>query len=395
MDAGGATVVTASAAKDAGGATEAAAATDNGGATEVTADLFCAADVKHQTEIQLLAWLKQKAIAEYEKKGFTIMSFEVLSLQLDASSEPDKSVQAFFHGQYGRVKDNDGIRAKVKLQLLPVPLQKHSSHLKKHTASESKPETKSSGGDKKHASKDKVDVSAWLSDSAYEPAGFLTGADQLEEIYSGPLETDVARLFQSCYADGCGFEIEYHSARGDTEVLVGKWDKDPKFGSVRNSTYVVKLSGPIGPPTSRVEETQRYNLQPDKLVVETLVTMLDAPYADHFRVESQMTFSATGASGCSAVARAKPIFSKSTMLESTITKKTLSGMTKSAKQWMGIAKERCGGSGGAGGETAAEKVAPNDAAVSRSFWKANSTIILVSVNVLVCVIAILVFVFRK
>ncbi len=375
------------------------------GATEiVVADLFCAADVKHQTETQLLEWLKRKAIAEYEKKGFSILAFEVESMQLESSTVPDRSVKAFFHGQYGRVKDNDGIRARVKLHLIPVgqALESKASapaidkEKKKEADGIADPDPKS-----EVASKGTEAISA----SAYDNAGFLEDAGKLLDAYSTTLGLDVAAVFQNCFSDNCAFEEEYHKARSDTDVVIGKWEQDSKFGTLRHNTYTIKLSGPIGPPTSRAQETQRYNLQADKLTVDMFVVLLDAPYGDHFRVESQWLFAASGGGGCSADVKAKPMFSKSTMLESTITKKTLSGMKESLEQWMNQAKDKAtGGPSGdkvnkGSGEAEAKAKANSNSKPSSSkervvtvpFWQQYSVLIFMAINIVIGVIAIIVY----
>lgn len=62
--------------------------------------------------------------------------------------------------------------------------------------------------------------------------------------------------------------------------------------------------------------------------------MLDAPYGDYFRVESQWVVAAKGETRCTVRVCAKAVFSKSTILKGTISSRTLSGMTESFGGWM-------------------------------------------------------------
>lgn len=68
--------------------------------------------------------------------------------------------------------------------------------------------------------------------------------------------------------------------------------------------------------------------------------MLDAPYCDYFRVETQWVVASTSASPqqCSVGVSAAAVFSKSTLLKSTIRSKTLSGMKESLALWIKLAK---------------------------------------------------------
>jgi len=201
---------------------------------------------------------------------------------------------------------------------------------------------------------------AYMSPKPYEPAGFLNGFDILEEVVpASPLSCSVLQLFEKCVSDESDMEQQYHEQRNDSEIVIGKWTDDAQFGKVRSNSYVVKLSDPIGPKSSRSEEKQRYNLQEDKLVLETYSSMLDAPFGDRFRVESIIEATATGPTSCNVTIRCKPVFSAKSMLEGTITKKTMSGMRESMQQWCDMAKERVGGGGGAPA-TAVEAPAPKE-----------------------------------
>ncbi len=81
-------------------------------------------------------------------------------------------------------------------------------------------------------------------------------------------------------------------------------------------------------------QIHRYHLQRDRLIIDTSMQMLDAPYGDYFRVESQWVVAAKGDTRCTVRVCAKAVFSKSTILKSTISSRTLSGMTESFGGWV-------------------------------------------------------------
>ncbi len=179
-----------------------------------------------------------------------------------------------------------------------------------------------------------------MSDKEYEKDGFLGGVDELQELLQEDIPVTPMRFFQLFVGNENNFEKEYHEARGDTDVKVTAWSPHEKFGITRNVYYTLKLSGPIGPPTTRTEELHRYHLQKDKLIIDTSMSMLDAPYGDYFRVESQWIIVLRDDQKSSNVKiSAKAVFSKSTIMKSTISSRTLTGMTESFKFWLGKARD--------------------------------------------------------
>jgi hypothetical protein len=185
------------------------------------------------------------------------------------------------------------------------------------------------------------------------------------------------RFFQLFVGNENNFEKEYHEARGDTDVRVTAWSPHEKFGNTRNVYYTLKLSGPIGPPTTRTEELHRYHLQKDKLIIDTSMSMLDAPYGDYFRVESQWIVVLREDKKSSNVKiSAKAVFSKSTIMKGTISSRTLTGMTESFKMWLSKAREviaqKTGGSAGAG-STSGSSPSKTSAAASSAAAASAST----------------------
>ncbi len=96
-----------------------------------------------------------------------------------------------------------------------------------------------------------------LSISSYEADGFLNAADELQELLTDELPITPTKFFQLFCSNESTFEHDYHVGRGDTEVKVGQWKPHSQFGITRDVTYILKLSAPMGPPTTRTEEVQR------------------------------------------------------------------------------------------------------------------------------------------
>ncbi len=348
-------------------------------AIEVVADLFCVASRKVQTEIQLLNELKLHAETEYAAKGFTLLSFQVESVRLESTNQPDLSVKAFFHGQYGKAKQNEGIHAKVRLLLLPnaatnssnVSSSKNSDNEAKIKASPSFPavaptERKTPPPDvlvtsptEQAASSESTaptaaasapsvlvvpeEVKAMITPTPYDPSSFLNGADQLEQVATATFPCNVMQFVKACVADDSTLQYDYHVAQGDTDVVIGKWTDNPQLGKTRQNTYIIHMTETLGPKQSRAEETQRYHLQENKLVLETSTSMLDTPKGDTFHVESQISVSAAaGGSSCDIEIKSKPVFVKSTFLESTITKKVMASMRDHMQQWLEMARQKVG-----------------------------------------------------
>jgi hypothetical protein len=177
--------------------------------------------------------------------------------------------------------------------------------------------------------------------------------DELQELLTDELPVTPSKFFQLFISNDSTFEHDYHVCRGDTDIKVGLWKPHAQFGITRDVTYTLKLSAPMGPPTTRTEEIHRYHLQRDRLIIDTSMQMLDAPYGDYFRVESQWVVQSKGDSKCTVRVCAKAVFSKSTILKSTISSRTLSGMTESFGVWMKNAHallEKSGITGSAGAQ---------------------------------------------
>jgi hypothetical protein len=344
---------------------------------EVTAHLYYCCEEKHQTEAELLAWLKQKADLEYEKKGYAIVGFEVESIRLESATTTEKSVGAFFHGHYGRMKQKESLCAKVKLQL--VSRTGDNAAMLNTVTTEEKRNRASVPA-----------IAKQLSGSGY--SGFLS-AKEFKEICSTQFPVSAQTFFQLFYSGDFNFEEEYHKAREDTEIEVGAWVDDPLIGHARDVAYRVKLSGPIGPPTSKAVEKQRYSLESNKLVVEISMHLVEAPYADHFHVETRWVVEENSSSSCILTVSSAVVFSKSTWLEPTITSKTFSEMSESFGLWVKLSNARIRALGTKLGEVSKggsiAKAADSWISAILAGVRKQKFSILFALNVFACVLAII------
>ena len=102
---------------------------------------------------------------------------------------------------------------------------------------------------------------------------------------------------------------------------MSSWNPNPKFGNCRQLLYRVPLNFPIGPKSSRSEESQRYHLSKTSLRIDTVVVALDIPFADYFRVEGQWNVQSkeeSGGGGCKVTIKVAVPFSKNTLFKCTL-----------------------------------------------------------------------------
>lgn len=103
-------------------------------------------------------------------------------------------------------------------------------------------------------------------------------------------------FFKRFFADGAEFTRLFHDDRKELELVIGAWASIPEYkGHVRQKSFVAPLNVrrlplanlqvPLGPKSTRAEETQRYFLQPRRLLLESSNHFLDAPYGDAFLVQ--------------------------------------------------------------------------------------------------------------
>ena len=88
--------------------------------TDVETDMIYTVESVHNTEDELLAWMKEKADAEYAAKGFSILGFSVISVSVESTQLPaHRSLGAFFHGRrHAKHAATETVRARVKVRKL-------------------------------------------------------------------------------------------------------------------------------------------------------------------------------------------------------------------------------------------------------------------------------------
>lgn len=176
----------------------------------------------------------------------------------------------------------------------------------------------------------------YISAAPYEP-GFLN-CEEFNELVSDTLPVGSCRAFKIFFSEESeAFLKNYHDKRGDSELKIGEWKADPKFGSTRLITFRAPVNASIGPSSTKVEENQRYHLTKDKLIVESWTILLDIPYGDHFRVETKYEFTTTGDKSKITISTAV-FFSKKTMFRGKIESGTLKESKDSFEQWVFFAK---------------------------------------------------------
>jgi len=128
----------------------------------------------------------------------------------------------------------------------------------------------------------------WISNAAKEE-GFLDGEVEHRNVVSTELPISIKR-FYDCFLKDESFFISFYEAMGRTDITTQHWQSHPELGNLRNASYRVKVNSPIGPPTTMMDEVQRYyNQSSDKnhIVLELTDSARDVKYGDSFRVESK------------------------------------------------------------------------------------------------------------
>eukprot|EP01113_Clastostelium_recurvatum_P020729 TRINITY_DN2453_c0_g1_i9.p1 TRINITY_DN2453_c0_g1~~TRINITY_DN2453_c0_g1_i9.p1 ORF type:complete len:709 (-),score=158.27 TRINITY_DN2453_c0_g1_i9:13-2043(-) len=168
--------------------------------------------------------------------------------------------------------------------------------------------------------------------------GFLGGAQFQTIIDNAVLEVSAVNFFKAFLADSSTFTHRYHTQRGDQELVIKKWARSPQFGTIRDITYSAKVNAPIGPDRTRVQETQRYRLKKNKLVVETVGIMFDIPYGDFFRVEGRWEITSTGPDTTKLHLTLGVNFTKKTWFKGKIEAGVMKESGESYQRWLALAR---------------------------------------------------------
>ncbi|XP_051118334.1 BAG-associated GRAM protein 1-like isoform X2 [Andrographis paniculata] len=123
----------------------------------------------------------------------------------------------------------------------------------------------------------------------------------LTRIYDSVFPCTVEQFFNILLDDASTFTSEYHTARKDFNVQVGRWRDSEKFGGqVREVTYRSLCNFPMCPPDIPVSEWQHLVLSADKktLVFEIIQQTEGVPFASYFEVHCRWSIETTFKSLC-------------------------------------------------------------------------------------------------
>ncbi|KYQ89324.1 GRAM domain-containing protein [Tieghemostelium lacteum] len=162
---------------------------------------------------------------------------------------------------------------------------------------------------------------------------------EFQELLSENFNVSVVNFFRALCSDQCNFAFNYHAKRGDSDIVVKNWAHRDRFGTIRELEYVAPVNSPIGPPKTRIQETQRYHLLRSKLIIETDTIMLDIPYGDHFRIEAKWECTETSPETCKLNIHLCVRFIKKTWFKSKIETSTIKESKNSFTQWVTLAKQ--------------------------------------------------------
>eukprot|EP01117_Protostelium_nocturnum_P007559 TRINITY_DN2705_c0_g1_i4.p1 TRINITY_DN2705_c0_g1~~TRINITY_DN2705_c0_g1_i4.p1 ORF type:complete len:668 (-),score=251.39 TRINITY_DN2705_c0_g1_i4:246-2222(-) len=171
--------------------------------------------------------------------------------------------------------------------------------------------------------------------------GFLNSTGDMNQLISASFPISVPKFFKLFFSDeSSSFVQNYHKERGDSETVIKNWSSNSQFGNVRQVQYRAPVKAPIGPNTTRCDETQRYHLTKNRLLVETIGLYHDVPFGDTFRVEGRWEITSDGSSGCNLVASVCLYWIKKTWFKSKIESGTLKETKESFELWVNLAKQQ-------------------------------------------------------
>lgn len=172
--------------------------------------------------------------------------------------------------------------------------------------------------------------------------GFLnTSSDEKNTLLTETLPIPATKFFKLFFSDASEpFTMLYHKDRGDTDVTIKPWTTHAQFGTIRTIQYRAPVKSPIGPPITRCEETQRYQLTRTRFSMEVIGVYYDIPFGDTFRVEGrwEVNTSADGKS-CTLVAGVCVNWLKKTWFKGKIESGTLKESKESYEMWFNLAKK--------------------------------------------------------
>lgn len=181
----------------------------------------------------------------------------------------------------------------------------------------------------------------WLFSTTANTILHLNNDQMTETVQSVVLNITPVQLFQHCFSDDSNEFIQLqHNAAQDKCLHVTKWQKDSK-GMTRVVSFEALLTGlPMGPPSTRVRETQWYTLTKDEMVVDTIQESLDIPFGDSFTIESHWVATQTpNATTTKLVVKSGVCWKKRILLKRQVEYFSNIKTKKAHQQWLSLARK--------------------------------------------------------
>ena len=176
------------------------------------------------------------------------------------------------------------------------------------------------------------EVDTMLTGSGQDRNGFLTAQPSNETIPQTIVPFTPVQFFYLFLSDKAqDFERQVKCPTPRLSLEIDPWKPNPEHNGMmtremRSVVSLVELKAPIGPPESRVVETQRYVLTKDCLILQTRSFSLDIPYNDYFHTESEWVFTKVSPTASSLVGNGAVIWSKRSMMKGLIESTTIKQM---------------------------------------------------------------------
>lgn len=128
----------------------------------------------------------------------------------------------------------------------------------------------------------------------------------------------------------------------DTDTTLSKWQPlEDNYGSFqRELKTVIKLVGVPFKDKSRMHKLQTYKKEEGKLTFYSTTHTLDVPYANCFQFEERWEVMNTDDGKCVLRCFGWVVFTKSTIMKSTIVPRTLQGVKEDYEKWAANVKAR-------------------------------------------------------
>ena len=185
-----------------------------------------------------------------------------------------------------------------------------------------------------------------------ESSGFLE--QKLKEVGSVTLPgVTVEEMFTKFWSDipaSIAVQEEFHRRKQEIEFKMGKWERDEKYGNLKEMTYKTpcKVRMPGVPAYAPVTEKVRFSITGNWLELENLVQTTGVPYAEYFLAEQRWKIVAEGG-GVVVSVYGGVRFLKKTWLQGKIEGETIKAMKETVALWIQQAQNEVLGEGGGKG----------------------------------------------